>query len=78
MDLNSATNEPDINHDFATTSGGWNQVTTSEIISFVGGCSTDVNVPTSCVVTTDATCTSSSTNWDENKVKCQISSNPAY
>jgi hypothetical protein len=77
MALDQTNVQLDIAHDPAADGNGWNTEATKELISFSGGCPSDVPVPT-CVVTTDTTCTSSPTAYDTNKIKCTINSNPAY
>jgi hypothetical protein len=77
MVLDSNNNQPDVFHDFATTSGGWNTEAVTETLSFAGGCSQDNPVPT-CVVTADATCSATPNQYDITRVDCQVTSGPSY
>jgi hypothetical protein len=78
MAIDSSYPQANIFYEFVPGSGAWNSATTTETISFSGGCTNAVPVPT-CFVSTDA-CSASATDWDstKTKVKCTVNSNPAY
>ena len=78
MTLNSASNQPDVFEDFATTTGGWKTSTTTELVTFTAGtCPGSPSLPT-CVVTQDATCSATPTIWDNSKVKCTVAAGASY